>query len=135
MSRRDATASGSVKRVGPRRAAHRLHDPILLEGRMTMGSFGFRLIAALLLVALCGLQPVQAGDLDDCHGNVLDKIEPACTAIINNQSRTQDERLKAYTARSQFFANRAKYDDALADADAALRLDPKFVPALQARAY
>jgi tetratricopeptide (TPR) repeat protein len=100
-----------------------------------MSSFGFRLIAALLLVGLCGLQQVEASDLDDCHGNVLDRIEPACTAIINNQSRAQDERLKAYIARSQLFANRAKYDNALADAEAALRLDPKFVPALQARAY
>ena len=97
-----------------------------------MGSFGFRLIAALLLVALCGLQPVQAGDLDDCRGNVLDKIEPACTAIINNQSRAQDDRLKAYTARAQLFANRAKYEAALADAegktlDGAIRTVRSFV--------
>ena len=93
-------------------------------------------LSAVLLLALCWSQgPAKAGDLEDCTGTVIAKIEPACTAIIDDQSRPADDRLKAYVVRSRLSISRAKYDLAMADADAAVQLNPKFVPALLARAF
>ena len=93
-------------------------------------------LPVLLLFALCWNQgPAKAGDLDDCAGAVLAKIEPACTAVINDQSRPADDRLKAYVVRSRLFVSRLKYDLAMADAEAAIQLNPKFVPALLVRAF
>src|SRR5579871_4898624 len=100
-----------------------------------MSSSGFRLFAQVLFVICLMQSPAFADDLEDCTGAVTDKIEPACAAIINDQSRPAEERLKAYIARSRFYAGRAKYDVAAADADAALQLDPKSLPALFARGF
>jgi len=58
-------------------------------------SFHARL-PVLLLAALCVTQrPALAGDAEDCASPVADKIEPACTAIINDASKPADDRLKA----------------------------------------
>ena len=101
-----------------------------------MSSFCLRLPASLLLAALCLTQrPAHAGDLDDCGGVVLEKIEPSCTAIINDTSRPPEDRAKAYANRSRLFASRGKFDPAGADAEAALQLNPRSVPALMARGY
>ena len=101
-----------------------------------MSSFCLRLSASLLLAALCLTQrPAHAGDLDDCGGAVLEKIEPSCTAIINDTSRSPDDRSKAHVNRSRLFASRGKFDLAGADAEAALQLNPRSVPALMARGY
>jgi tetratricopeptide (TPR) repeat protein len=72
---------------------------------------------------------------EDCASPAPDKIEPACNAIINDVSRPADDRLKALVNRSRLFIARAKIDLALADAEAALLLNPKSVPALLLRGY
>jgi hypothetical protein len=96
-------------------------------------SFHARL-PVLLLAALCATQlPARAGDAEDCAGQVADKIESACTAIIDDAAKPADDRLKALVSRSRLFIARAKVDLALADAEAALLLNPKSVPALLSR--
>ena len=45
-----------------------------------------------------------------------------------------DDRAKALVGRARLFVARSRLDLALADADAAIQLNPKFVPALLARA-
>src|SRR5215813_6552805 len=97
-------------------------------------SFHARLPALALLTALCAT-PARAGEAEDCASPVLDKIEPACTAIINDASKPADDRLKALLNRSRLLMNRAKVDLALADAEAAVLLNPKSVPALLSRGY
>ncbi|HEX9215203.1 MAG TPA: hypothetical protein VF901_32210, partial [Bradyrhizobium sp.] len=91
-------------------------------------------LAAFMI--LCGVPgSAQAGDLEDCNGPAAEKIEPACAAIINDQSRTADERVRAYVNRSRLFVGRSNLDAALADADAAVQLNPTSVPALLSRGY
>ena len=102
-----------------------------------MRSSCFRLLASLLLFAFFWARPgpALAGDLEDCTGIIPDKVEPACSAIINDPQRSSDDRLKAYVNRSRLFAGRSKLDLAAADAEAAFQLNPQSVPALLARGY
>jgi tetratricopeptide (TPR) repeat protein len=100
-----------------------------------MLSYCARRLAMLLLVGVfCQQGSARAGDLDDCRGFVLEKAEQACGAIINDASRPVDDRVIAYANRSRVYFNRAKPDLALADAEAAVQLNPRSVPALLARA-
>src|SRR6266852_2812605 len=87
-----------------------------------MSSFCLRLLSAsLLLVALYGKPgPARAGDLEDCAGAVLEKSEPACTAILNQSSRAADDRLKAYVGRARVYLATARLDQALGDVDHAI---------------
>ena len=93
---------------------------------------------AAILVALASCLSVrgaQAGDLEDCNSSVAEKIEAGCTAILNNPARTPEDGLKALTNRARLYANRSKFDAALADAEAALQLNAQSVPALLIRGY
>src|ERR1041385_5796298 len=61
-------------------------------------------LPALLLAALCATQtPARAGAAEGCAGQVADKIEPSCTAIINDAAKPVDDRLKALVNRSRLF--------------------------------
>src|SRR5262249_15200754 len=101
-----------------------------------MPSFRARLLVPTLAAAVCWTSaPAQAGDVEDCAGGALDKVEPACTAIIGDASKPADDRLKALLNRSRLLLNRAKLDLALADAEAAVLLNSKSVPALLSRGY
>jgi tetratricopeptide (TPR) repeat protein len=95
-----------------------------------------RLRTLLLVIALSATSGgVYAGELEDCNGTAADKIEPACTAVINDASRPADDRLKAYSGRARLYMSRSKPDLASSDAEAALQLNPHFVPALLLRGY
>ena len=101
-----------------------------------MLSFRLPMLASLALIALCwGAGQARAGDLEDCTGPFSDKTEPACTAILNDARRPAEDRLKAYAARSRFFARGGKPDAALADAEAAVQLNQQSSNAFSARAY
>src|ERR1017187_10948374 len=92
--------------------------------------FGW-LRALLLIVALSATSGrARAGELEDCNGAAPEKIESACTAVIDDASRPADDRLKAYVNRARLHTSRSKLDLALNDAEAALQLNPQFVPAL-----
>jgi tetratricopeptide (TPR) repeat protein len=101
-----------------------------------MSSFRFRLLASLALVALCW-EPGQAiaGDLEECLGRAVERTEAACSAVLNDVQRPSEDRVKAYGARSRFLNARGKFDAGLADAEAALQLNPQSVGALLSRAY
>ena len=95
-----------------------------------------RLMVSAAFMILCGMPgPARAGDLEDCNGPPSEKVEAGCTAIINDQSRAAEERLRAYVNRSRVFMGRANLDAGLADADAAVQLNPKSVPALLSRGF
>jgi tetratricopeptide (TPR) repeat protein len=95
-----------------------------------------RLRPLLLILALSATSVrASAGELEDCNGATAEKIEPACTTVISDTSRPADDRLKAYTNRARLHTSRSKLDLALSDVEAALQLNPQFVPALLLRGY
>jgi tetratricopeptide (TPR) repeat protein len=107
-----------------------------LKRESKMSSFRFRSQVSLAFVALCwGQGQAIAGDLEECLGRAVERIEAACTAILNDVERPTEDRVKAYGARSRFFNARGKFDAGLADAEAALQLNPQSVGALLSRAY
>jgi tetratricopeptide (TPR) repeat protein len=53
-----------------------------------------------------------------------DKIVSACGALIDNEKAARADRLKALIARAGAFTRKDQVDRAIADYDAALRLDP-----------
>src|SRR5690242_19871050 len=71
------------------------------KGEITMSSTDLRMLALVLLVAFLAQSVARAGELEDCTGTAADKIETGCTAILNDQSRPVEDRLKAYVARSR----------------------------------
>jgi tetratricopeptide (TPR) repeat protein len=91
--------------------------------------------AALLVVAALSVTSgrARAGELEDCNGPT--PVETACTAVIDDASRPADDRVKAYASRARLQTSRSKLDLALPDVEAALALNPRFVPALLLRGY
>ena len=53
--------------------------------------------------------------------------------LINDAARPPEDRLKAYAGRGRLYLNTSKFDLALTDAEAALKLDPNSVQALLQR--
>jgi len=53
-----------------------------------------------------------------------DNVVAACGPVIDNEKTTKADRLKALIARGSAFARKDQLDRAIADDDAALRLDP-----------
>src|SRR5690242_11267562 len=94
-----------------------------------------RYLAMLAAVVLVQQRPARASDLDDCKSGIAEKVELGCTAVIKAQAGSVDDRTIAYVNRSRFFANHAKPDLSLKDADAAVALNPRSALALSARAY
>ena len=76
------TECGNV-RVSVVKLADRQPQTSSPKAKLMKLSFHARL-PVLLLAALCATQiPARAGDAEDCAGQLADKIEPACTAIID----------------------------------------------------
>src|SRR5262245_18830448 len=66
------------------------------KGQPVMSIPFFRLLAPPVFVILCGMPgSARAGDLEDCNGPVPAKVESGCTAIIGDQSRPPEDRLRA----------------------------------------
>jgi len=81
--------------------------------------------ALLLVVALCSKPgAVWAGDLEDCNAALPANSEPACTAVINESSRSVDDRLKAYVGRARAYLETARLDQALGDLNTAISINP-----------
>ena len=57
-------------------------------------------------------------------GGEEDKIVTACTALIDNDKTSKADRIKALAGRGAAFARQDRLEPAIADYDAALRLDP-----------
>jgi tetratricopeptide (TPR) repeat protein len=92
--------------------------------------------ASLMILALClSRSPAHASDLEDCNSRIADKVQAGCTANIENPATPSGNDVKALVNRARMHANRAEFDPALADAEAALKLDPRSIPALLIRGY
>ena len=92
--------------------------------------------AALTVLALCLSQsPARAGDLEDCNSNIAEKMASGCTAVINNPATPPADNVKALVNRARLHTNRGEFDPALADADAALKLDSQSLSALLVRGF
>src|ERR1700693_5654178 len=98
-----------------------ISHPNCFSSTQTAGapSFQLRWLSALLLIVARSSGRAGAGELEDCNGAAAEKIEPACTAVIDDASRPADDRLKAYAARARLQMSRSKWDLALNDAEAA----------------
>src|SRR5665647_3798581 len=96
---------------------------------------GWRRALLLIVVRSAMPGPAVAGDLEDGNGPPGDKTESACAAVIADASRPADDRVKAYVGRARLYTGRAKLDLASDDVEAALALNPQFVPALLQRGY
>ena len=72
--------------------------------------------------------PVPAVDTAPCmaaiSANDDDKVLGECGAVIDNEKTAKPDRLKALIARAAVFTRKDQVDRAIADYDAALRLDP-----------
>src|SRR5215831_17853596 len=62
-----------------------------------------------------------------------DKTAPACGALIDNDQTGKADRINALAARGAAFARKDQLDRAIADYDAALRLDPTLADIFNAR--
>ena len=62
-----------------------------------------------------------------------DKIVAACGALADNDKSLKGDRVKALVARAGVFARKDQIDRAIADDDAALRLDPTLADVFNAR--
>jgi tetratricopeptide (TPR) repeat protein len=65
--------------------------------------------------------------------NEDDKIMAACGALADNEKTLKDDRVKALIARAGVFERKDQIDRAIADYDAALRLDPTLADIFNAR--
>ena len=62
-----------------------------------------------------------------------DRTVPLCGTLIDNEKTDKADRLKALIARGAVFDRKDMYDSAIADYDAALRLDPSLADIFNAR--
>jgi tetratricopeptide (TPR) repeat protein len=87
-----------------------------------------------LALAICALAlsaaAAQADDWDDCNSTVVEKILAGCNAVIAQGIRGKPDIVKAYISRAGVYARRGNVDQAFADAESALKLDPQAVGAL-----
>jgi hypothetical protein len=98
----------------------------------------YRLLLPLVIVSCLCAHPsgsAFAAEADDCGPLPTEKTELACSAIINDTARSEPDRTRAHVNRARGYSNGAKFDLALADAESALRLDARPVPALLLRGY
>jgi tetratricopeptide (TPR) repeat protein len=93
------------------------------------------LLPFAIALGLCGtpLHGAVAGEWEDCGVQPTDKTEAACSTIIDGPSRSEADRTRAYVNRARAHWRDGKFDLLVADAEAALRLDAKSVPALLLR--
>src|SRR5262245_38113543 len=90
-------------------------------------------LAAFAATMLTASIPAHADDWTDCNGRIEAKIEPACTAIIEEGVRSQQDLSYAHLRRGEWYRRKNQLDMAYADLDQAVTLNPQFTPALNSR--
>jgi lipoprotein NlpI len=99
-----------------------------------------RLLAALLLLAAPSLAQDSRETLEESFQRCVAAKDPAivlvasCSAAIDSERLLPRGRTHALLVRGFAFKMLKRYDNALADYDEALRIDPAFLPAVSARA-
>src|SRR5947199_195348 len=58
-----------------------------------------------------------AADWEDCKFPQTEKTVPSCTSIINDSSRSDIERSRAYVNRAKVYSNDSKFDLTLSDSE------------------
>jgi len=66
----------------------------------------------------------RADEWTDCDPNFANKVEQACTAVIEKAERSPQDLASAYARRGDLYRSRAMPDRAFADFAEALRRDP-----------
>src|SRR5262245_3020340 len=100
-----------------------------------------RIVTALaaVLAALLIMPPVFGAsqqDRDDCYQATDPDLKiRACTAVIEDRSENQRNRVIAYNSRGIAWRRKGNYDRAIADYTEAIRLDPKYVLAYNNRCF
>ena len=90
------------------------------------------LAAAVLVLASA---PAAADKTSDCFGEDLSRRLEACTAVIDGANLNDADLALAYSARALAYSVAGKYDLAIPDYDASLKLDPNSAIALNNRAW
>ena len=85
--------------------------------------------AAVAAVTLSLVLSARADDWTDCNGTAANKVESACSVVIGDAMRPAPDKVRAYLNRARVYLNSSRVDRALADAEAALKLDPRSVRA------
>jgi len=90
--------------------------------------------AAALFLSLAA--PLSAAESqNDCFGEDMGRRIESCSALIDSQSLKDADLALAYSARALAYAVAGKYDRAIPDYDASLKLDPESAVALNNRAW
>src|SRR5258708_33849589 len=77
--------------------------------------FDLSRLSALMLMAtaIASSGPARAGDLEDCNGPAQDKVEAACTALINDAQRPVEQRGAAFSSLGRLCLGRSKFESRL----------------------
>ena len=109
--------------------------PTRFDAQQTMVARGLRRcllgVAALAFAAL----PASADTSSDCFGEDLSRRLAACSALIDGANLPEADLALAYSARALAYSVAGKYDLAIPDYDASLKLDPNSAIALNNRAW
>src|SRR5262245_21494549 len=76
------------------------------------------------LVAFGPARSASEWDRLDCAGANPDRKMASCTRVLNDTGESQSNRTAAYIYRGMAWRDQADFDRAIADFDAAIRLDP-----------
>src|SRR5229473_4082095 len=87
-------------------------------------------VALALLLAPCVALAQSDQDRKSCDSEDVDLAIPACTRLIEAGGLAVEDRAVAYDSRGVAYWRKRDYDQAIANYDKAIELDPKF-----ARAY
>jgi tetratricopeptide (TPR) repeat protein len=103
--------------------------------------FGTVVVALALSRAACAAGAENPRDLQldpaPCFAaaatNDDDRVVLLCSTLIDHEKTAKADRLKALLARAAVFERKEMYDSAIADYDAALRLDPSLADVFNTR--
>src|SRR6476660_6189497 len=87
-------------------------------------------IALLLASLACGALAQSVQDWRQCRAEDADHLViPACTRLLDQGGLSAAERARAYILRGTAHWRQRDFDDAIADANAALEIDPNLAAA------
>jgi tetratricopeptide (TPR) repeat protein len=92
------------------------------------------LVALMLALLPCGALAQSVQEWRLCRAEDTDHLViPACTRLIESNTLSQRDLAFAYVMRGKAHWRQRDYDDAIADENEALKIDPNLVAAYVAR--